>query len=405
MHYFHYKDNHFYCEDVDLLKVAEEVSTPCYVYSLKTFRNHFNKLRAAFSYLDPFICYSAKANSNLTLLNAIKELDGGLDVVSGGELFKAQKVGFDSGRIVYAGVGKTEHELKKALEAGIYLFNVESESELRQIDRLAGILGITQKVALRFNPYIKAPTHRFIRTAGVKDKFGIDRSTILKLFLHKKEFKNVEIVGIHVHIGSQIMISTPFVKAIKKVSFLIRDLRRDGHRIELLDIGGGLAAQYKKEENPNTAEQFAKAVGPFLKSLKLRIIIEPGRFIVANAGVLLTRIIHTKKTPCKNFLVTDAGMHSFMRPALYGGYHEVMPIVLKGEEKKKYDVVGPICESGDFLARDRMLPEIKEGDFIAIMGAGAYGYSMASNYNSHPLPAEVVISRDRFSVVKPRQDY
>lgn len=408
MHDFRYKNNELYCEGVRVSDIAKEVSTPFYLYSYKTILDHYRKLERAFRSIKPLICYSMKANSNLAVIRALVKNGSGLDIVSGGELYKALLVGCPARKIVYASVGKTENEVRQAIANEILFFNVESHSELELINRVAQDLGKIASVSLRINPDVEPKTHSYITTGSLTNKFGLDFSAAYKILEDRAEFGNVKFNGLHLHIGSQIIEAKPYILAIKKIAEFIEKLKADDISIEYLNIGGGLGIIYK-EERPQTAEEFAKAVLPILKKTKLKIILEPGRFIVGNAGILVTKVLYLKKAPLKNFMIVDAGMNDLIRPSLYGAYHEILP--LQGSPSAQhfapsaYDVVGPICESGDFLAKDRPFPEMREGEMLAIMSAGAYGFSMASNYNCRLRPSEVMVKGNKFYIVRKRDSY
>jgi len=408
MHDFKYKHNQLYCEEVRIDKLAKKFSTPLYVYSRKTFLDHYRKLQVAFRSVRPFICYSVKANSNLSILRMLVKIGAGLDIVSGGELFRALKAGVSPKKIVYASVGKKEKEIEYAIKSNILLFNVESLSEAREINKVAGRLRRRQAIALRINPDVKAKTHKYITTGHKQNKFGIDIETAKGIFLNRREFKNLEVTGVHLHIGSQIVEAKPFVKAIERLVGFVRSLESHGIRIKWFNIGGGLGIIYSGER-PQTAQEYAKAVLPLLKKLNARIILEPGRFISGNAGVLLAKVLYIKEMPGKNFAIVDTAMNDLLRPSLYEAYHEILPVESRpyGSSKRicKYDIVGPVCESGDFLGKDRKFIDLKEGDLLAVMSAGAYGYSMASNYNSRPRPAEVLVDGSRARLITRRETY
>ena len=408
MHDFNYRHNNLYCESVNIEGLAGKYGTPLYVYSRNTLISHYRKIKEAFSPINPMICFSMKANSNLAICKALVREGAGLDVVSGGELYRAFKTGVSSRKIVYAGVGKTEKEIEIAIRHHIFFFNVESIPELELINRAAGRLGIRQKAAIRINPDIKAGTHKYITTGHGENKFGIDFKTAKKIFLRKSRYKNLNISGIHIHIGSQIVDAGPFVRAIERIAGFIKDLENHGVAIRWLNIGGGLGIIYSRER-PQTAKEYAKAVLPVLKKVKASIILEPGRFIVGNAGVLVTRIQYIKETPSKNFAIVDAGMNDLIRPSLYEAYHEILPVKSSSyscsKEIRVFDVVGPICESGDFLGKDRKFISLREGDLLSVMGAGAYGFSMSSNYNSRPRPAEVMVEGSKTKLIRRRETY
>ena len=405
MHYFRYRHNRLHCESVDIERIARSVGTPFYLYSHKTLIDHYTKIRSAFRSMRPLICFSMKSNSNLAVCKALINEGAGLDIVSGGELFKARKIGADPAKIVYASVGKTGDEIADALKAGILFFNVESRPELVSIDSLCRRYRRRANIAVRVNPNVDAHTHRYITTGTQQNKFGIDTETVFDIFDTKDDFKNLNIIGLHIHIGSQITEPGPFLKAIDVMAQLIKKLRSTGHRIDHLNIGGGLGIVYH-DERPQTAQQFADAVMPKLKRLNVRLILEPGRFISGNSGILVTKVLYIKETPKKNFIIVDAGMNDLMRPSLYEAYHEIAPTRRYAVRKKHlFDVVGPICESGDFLAKSRRLQAVNAQEYLAVMGAGAYGFSMSSNYNARPRVAEVMVINGRYYVTRARQTY
>ena len=408
MHDFNYRHNNLYCESVSIEELVRKYGTPLYVYSRNTLISHYRKIKEAFSPINPLVCFSMKANSNLAICKALVKEGAGLDIVSGGELYRALKTGVSSRKIVYAGVGKTEKEIEIAIRHHIFFFNVESIPELELINKVAGRLGMRQKVAIRINPDIKAKTHKYITTGHGENKFGIDFETAKKIFLEKSRYKNLTISGIHMHIGSQIVNAEPFIRAMKRIADFIRGLERRRVAIEWLNIGGGLGIIYSKER-PQTAKEYAKAVLPVLKKVNANIILEPGRFIAGNAGALITRIQYIKETPSKNFAIVDAGMNDLIRPSLYGAYHEILPVksspYSNSKEIRVFDVVGPICESGDFLGKARKFIGLKEGDLLSVMGTGAYGFSMSSNYNSRPRPSEVIIEGSKARIIRRRETY
>ena len=403
MHDFKYKKNKLYCENIKVEDLAKKFSTPLYVYSYHTLIDHYLKLESAFSEINPLICYSVKANSNLSILKALIAQGAGLDIVSGGELFRAQKAACPAQRIVYASVGKTDQEISAAIGCGILFFNVESLAELKNINRIARGLNKITRAAIRINPDVEVKTHKYISTGKITNKFGIDLESAYKILLLKNNFRNLNICGLHIHIGSQITKSAPFVEAIKKVSNFVQRLKNTGLVLEYLNIGGGLGIIYDHEA-PQTAEIYAKEIIPLLKKTGLKIIMEPGRFIVGNAGILVVKVLYIKPTPKKKFIIVDGGMNDLIRPALYGAYHNVLPL-RKTSKTEKADVVGPICESGDFLAKERLIAKVKEGDYLAVMSAGAYGFSMSSNYNSRLRAAEVMVAKDKVSVIRKRETY
>ncbi|MCM8796437.1 MAG: diaminopimelate decarboxylase [Candidatus Omnitrophica bacterium] len=407
MHEFKYKNNHLYCEAVKVEDLARRFGTPLYVYSYRTIIDHFFKLQSAFRPVDALVCYSVKANSNLAILKGLVDKGAGLDIVSGGELFRALKVECPPEKIVYASVGKTEKEIEEAVRKGILFFNVESLPELESINRVSRMLGKVPRIAIRINPDVEAGTHKFITTGKLTNKFGIDLKSAYKIILLRDKFSYVNICGLHIHIGSQITSPGPFVAAIKKISAFILELKRKGVSLEYLNIGGGLGIVYN-QETPQTAQRYARRILPYLKKTGLKIILEPGRFIVGNAGILVTRVLYVKESSKKKFIIVNSGMNDLIRPALYGAYHKILPLRLQGRKfaaLQKADVVGPICESGDFLAKERKLPKVKEGDFLAVMSAGAYGFSMSSNYNSRCRAEEVMVVGDRVFVIRKRETF
>lgn len=405
MHEFKYVNNQLYCEKVKVEELALKFGTPLYVYSYHTLIGHFLKLKNAFRAVDSLICYSLKANSNLAILKALVDKGAGLDIVSGGELLRAIKAGCPAHKIVYASVGKTDSEIEEAIRRRILFFNVESVSELENINLISKKLNRITQVAIRINPDIEPKTHRYITTGTLTSKFGIDFKSAEHIFLLRKSMSNLKISGLHIHIGSQITESAPFVAAISKLVDFSAKLSKKGIDLEYLNIGGGLGIVYD-HETPQTAQKFAGKVLPLLKKTKLKLILEPGRFIAGNSGILVTKVLYIKSTPRKKFVIVDAGMNDLIRPALYDAYHQILPLHIAHytlHKSEKVDIVGPICESADFFAKERKLPKVKEGDFLAIMGAGAYGFSMSSNYNSRPRLAEVMAVKDRFFLIRKRE--
>jgi len=413
MHEFKFKNNQLYCEKIKVEDLAIRFGTPLYVYSYHTLIDHYTKLKTAFKGVDALVCYSVKANSNLALLKALVNQGAGLDIVSGGELFRALKAGCPPSRIVYASVGKTKKEIEEAIRRGILFFNVESLPELENINRIAAKLNKIAKIAIRINPDVEVKTHKYITTGKITNKFGIDLDNAYKILLLRNNFRNVKICGLHIHIGSQITESAPFVAAIKKITDFIAHLKRIGIKLEYLNIGGGLGIIYNKE-TPQTAQVYAAKILPFLRKTGLKIILEPGRFIVGNAGILVAKVLYIKTTPKKKFIIVDTGMNDLIRPALYDAYHQIVPLRLtqvtlrlrSGQASHKSqvaDVVGPICESGDFLAKERKLACVKEGEFLAVMSAGAYGFSMSSNYNSRRRAEELMVVKNKVFVIRKRE--
>lgn len=410
MHRFHYKGRELYCESTPVSKIARAVGTPFYLYSIGTFLDHFIKLKKAFRPVAPLICFSMKANSSLTVLKALVNRGSGLDIVSGGELFRARKVGVDPKKIVFASVGKTRPEIEAAVRAGILMFNVESVQELDVIHEIAGRLKTRQKVAIRLNPDVAPDTHAYITTGGRQDKFGLDMKTAYRLFVEAYRYPHLEFAGVHMHIGSQITNSRPFVKAIRRALGFIDSLGYGGNRVKYLNIGGGLGIIYSKEK-PQTAQEFADAVLPLFKKHSLgrglKLILEPGRFVSGNSGILVTRVLYKKQIPAKSFVIVDSGMNDLIRPSFYGAFHEIVPVIRKSGPVRRItaDIVGPICESGDFLAKGRRIRDVKVGDLLAVMSCGAYGFVMSSNYNSRLRIPEVVVKGSRFFVARRRERY
>jgi diaminopimelate decarboxylase len=401
---YYYGEDGLRCEDVALSKIAGSVGTPTYVYSYDALEKAYRKLEEAFSGLDHMICYAVKANSNLSVLRALASFGAGADIVSGGELYRAMKAGFDPKKVVFAGVGKTEDELMAGFGERILLFNVESASELEHIERLAMRHGKRARVALRLNPDVDPETHAHVSTGHGASKFGIPVDEALALAERVLEYRCIDLIGVHQHIGSQITKLAPYAESVEKSAQLVDELKRRGFDIKYFNIGGGLGIRYKDEEAPSPKD-LVDAVRPTLEALGTsgtKILCEMGRYIAGNAGVLLIRVIYRKRSDGKNFIVADAGMNDLLRPSLYDAYHEVYP-VNDGAAAAPADLVGPVCESGDYLAHDRNLPDAAEGDLLALTSAGAYGFSMASNYNSRPRPAEVLVKGDRWAVIRERE--
>ena len=421
MHSFQHRDGRLYCEDVDLARVADEFGTPLYVYSAGTILDHFTRLDEL-APLDHLICYAVKANSNRAILKLLADAGAGFDIVSGGELFRAIKAGADPQKCTFAGVGKSREEIEYALEKRVHSFNVESEAELELIDKIAGPKKSRAPIALRVNPDVDPHTHKYISTGSHENKFGIALGDAPLIYDRAAKMPNIDIVGVQMHIGSQITEAAPFAAAIQKVAPLARDLKAK-YDIKFFSIGGGMGIIYRRalesgsgkwwhdhggEPSAFSVRDYANAILPPLRKLGLRILLEPGRFLIGNAGVLLMRVRYVKKSGAKKFAIVDAGMNDLIRPALYQSYHEIVPVVAissRTSKTEKIDIVGPVCESGDFFALDREIPEVREGDLLAIMSAGAYGFTMASNYNSRPLPAEVLVRNDKVSLIRKRQTW
>lgn len=404
MHFFGYRKGELYAEDVPVRTIAEKCGTPLYIYSHSTLLRHFKAYDDAFDGVPHIICFALKANSNTSVLSLFAKSGGGADVVSGGEIFRALNAGISPRKIVYAGVGKTEDEIRYALKSRILMFNVESESELLEIDRIAGIMKMKAPISLRVNPDIDPGTHPYISTGLRKHKFGIPIEDAFESYRLAGRLKNTEIVGIHKHIGSQITKVSPFVDAMKKTLLLVDHLREHGVDIRYFDIGGGLGITYKNEEPP-VPRDLARNLLPLLKGRRLTIIMEPGRSIVGNAGVLVTKVLYLKKGAEKDFVIVDAGMNDLIRPSFYEAYHHIQPVEKRRRRNILADIVGPICESGDFLGKERELQDVKPGEYLAVMSAGAYGFTMSSNYNSRPRAAEVMVKGKDFAVVNRRETY
>jgi diaminopimelate decarboxylase len=407
MNYFEYRNGEMFAENVPVKRIAEEVGTPAYVYSLGTLKRHFRVFDQAFARVPHIVCFSVKANSNIALLRTFINEGGGFDIVSGGELFRVLTAGADPKKIVFSGVGKKREEIEYALDAGILMFNVESDHEMLALDEIAGQMGKKAPISLRINPDVDPQTHPYISTGMKKAKFGVDLKRSVESYKKAAALAHLEVVGVDCHIGSQLTSVSPFVDALARVReyldrVLIGSLKKEGARIRYLDLGGGLGISYKDEMPPHP-EEYANAIIQGLEGLEVTLILEPGRVIVGNAGILITEVQYLKDTDEKNFVIVDAGMNDLIRPALYGSYQEIRPVVETGAEKIVADVVGPICESGDFFAKDREIGRPGRGDLLAVMSAGAYGFTMASNYNSHPKPPEVLVDGDKYYVVRARE--
>jgi diaminopimelate decarboxylase len=404
MHHFNYQSRELYCENVPVRKIAAQVGTPFYLYSAATLEHHFRVFEASFQGFPHVVCFAVKANANLAILRLFARLGAGADIVSGGELHRALAAGVDPGKIVYSGVGKRPDEIRAALRAGILSFNLESSQEMEAINRLAGRLKVKAPVSLRINPDIDARTHPYISTGLKKNKFGIDLEQALADYRRAMELPNLEVVGVACHIGSQITEVDPFVEALERLKELIRRLKEQGIGIRYLDLGGGLGIRYDQEEPPHPHEYGAKLVER-LRGLDLTLILEPGRVLVGNAGLLVTKVLYTKETEAKHFIIVDAGMNDLSRPSLYGSYHAVCPVVQQDRPLVTASLVGPICESGDFLAKDREMPAFEPGELVAVMSAGAYGFSMSSNYNARPRVPEILVQDRDFYVIRKRETY
>lgn len=405
MHHFAYRNGQLMAEGVSLGQIADQVGTPTYVYSQATLTRHYEAFGQAFAGLDPLICFAVKANTNRAVMGLFASLGGGADIVSGGELYRALQAGVDPGRIVYSGVGKSQAEMEAALKAGILMFNLESVQELLVLDQVAGALRVKAPVSLRVNPDVDAQTHPKITTGLAKNKFGLDVDLAFEQYRLMASLPNLSIKGVSCHIGSQLTDVRPFADACQRLAALVERLRDVGINLQVLDLGGGLGITYHDEEPPDPA-QYAAALKQTVGRLGLKLVLEPGRVLVGNAGILLCRVLYTKQTPAKRFVIVDAAMNDLVRPSFYDSYHAIWPVSQRpGGECVVADVVGPICETGDFLARQRELPAFERGDLMAIMSAGAYGFAMSSNYNSRPRAAEVLVNGERLAVVRARETY
>ncbi len=404
MHDFKEMKGELYGEQVPVAKIAKVVGTPFYLYSHRTLTRHFEAVDGAFASIPHITAYAMKASSNLAILRLFASLGGGADIVSGGELYRALKAGVPRSKIVFAGVGKTREEMAEALKAKILLFNVESAQELAAIDEVARTRKTRARISLRVNPHIDPKTHPYISTGLKKSKFGIAIDQALDHYKVAMTLKGVEVVGVHHHIGSQLTQVQPFVEALARVLELVDELKRHGVAIRYLDMGGGLGIPYR-DETPPSPQQLADAVLPLLRGRDLTLILEPGRVLVGNAGILVTKVLYLKEGAEKSFVVADAGMSELIRPSLYEAYHEIRPVKRTARPTRVVDVVGPICESGDFLAQDRELPSVEPGELLAVMSAGAYGFAMASRYNSRPMIPEVMVKGNRFMVIRERETY
>ena len=418
MHSFSFHNNALHAEEVSLVDIAEQQGTPTFVYSANTIRESFNRLNDSLANIDHEVAYAVKANSNIAILKLLNGLGASFDIVSGGELFRVVKAGGNPAKCTFAGVGKTREEISYALELGIHAFNVESEAELNFINKVAGEMGKKAPISIRINPNVDAKTHKYISTGKSENKFGIDFHVILDVYARAAEMEHIQIKGLQMHIGSQLTTVQPFREAVAKVAPIAAELK-EKYGLEFFSIGGGIGIIYdpalesgseqwwtshKPEEAPLTPEKYAEELIPLLKPLGLKILLEPGRFIAGNAGVLLTRCLYEKKGTAKTFKIVDAGMNDLIRPALYQGHHEIVPLTQQGPRATvTTDVVGPVCETGDFFCQDRELPDFQEGELLALMSAGAYGAAMGSTYNSRPLPAEILVDGDSATVIRKRQ--
>jgi diaminopimelate decarboxylase len=408
MHHFQYKNNGLYCEEVPVTEIAGSVGTPFYLYSEATLIRHFKAFDKGFDGMEHLTCFAVKSCSNIAILNLFASLGGGADIVSGGELFRALKGGVSPERVIYSGVGKTEPELRQALDAGILMFNVESPQELDRLQKVALALGKTASVAFRVNPDVDPHTHAYISTGLAKNKFGIPVEEALTEYIRAQDMEGIAVCGVSCHIGSQLTRIAPFIEALRKLKHFVGRLEEQGISIDYLDLGGGVGITYDDEQPPHPHD-YARAIKEELGDMDCTLILEPGRVITGNAGILVTQVQYTKVNTGgemdKHFVIVDAAMNDLTRPSLYGAYHEIIPVTRVEGEKQMVDIVGPICETGDFMARDRNLPRVRQDDLLAIMSSGAYGFSMSSNYNSRPRAAEVLVRGDKFYVIRERENF
>ncbi len=417
MDYFQYIDNKLFAEQVPVEQIAAQVGTPVYIYSKATFLEHLHRIRKAYAQLDTMVCYSVKACGNVNILRFLARAGSGFDIVSGGELYRAVAAGADPSKIVFAGVGKTDSEITEALNTGLAYFNIESEAELENLIRLTRQHGKKAKAALRVNPDVDYKTHKFLRTGKKETKFGVDIDRAQKVFAKYGANDAVSLCAVHVHLGTGGKTIDPYVEAVKRVLPLIDTLRRQGHTVEALNLGGGYGADYESDSVPSAAD-YAAGIVPLLKEMNLRLILEPGKSISANAGILLCRVLYLKQGGAKKFVIVDAAMNDLIRPCLYDAFHFIWPAQVEQRYlppkrskdlnvagAEQVDIVGPVCESADFLAQDRSIPPVKQGDLIAVFTAGAYGFTMSSNYNARCRAAEVLVDGDKFTVIRRRETY
>ena len=404
MHHFHYIENELYCEEIPVTEIALAVGTPAYIYSHATLRRHFRAFDSAFDGMKHLTCFSMKSNSNLAVLKLFASEGGGMDIVSGGELYRALKAGVDPAKIVFSGVGKKVEDLEYALESNILMFNVESSQEILKLDELAKRTGKKARIAVRVNPDVDPKTHPYVSTGLKENKFGIDINDAPQQYTLAAGLKNIDVTGVSCHIGSQLTQSSPFVDALSKLKGLIRILEDTGITIRYLDLGGGLGITYDREEPPHP-DEYAGAIQKELGTADLTLILEPGRVITGNAGILITKVLYAKTVGEKRFFIVDAAMNDLIRPSLYNSYHAVEPVRKSGRGTVTADMVGPICESGDFFAKEREMDAFEPGDLTAIMSAGAYGFTMSSNYNSRQRACEVLVHEDNFYTIRTRETF
>jgi len=418
MDFFNFKNGQLFCEGVPAEKIAQEVGTPAYVYSKATLLHHYRQIATAFAPVNATICYSIKSCGNINICRLLAKEGCGFDVTSGGELYRAMAAGAQPGKIIYAGVGKTDLEIREAIEAGIAAFNIESEAEIENIDRLAGLLGKKAVGAIRINPDVDPKTHQYTTTGKKETKFGVDIERAERVFEQFRDLQNLRLGGIHIHIGSPVYEIQPYVEAVKKTVELIDRLMARGHRIEWLDMGGGFAVNYERPDQALPITEHARALLPLVQGKPYKIALEPGRYITGNAGILLTRVLYRKSGGTRQFVIVDAAMNDLIRPVLYDSFHFIWPAKpddsnipperdrqMMPTDGEVVDVVGPICESGDFLARNRPLPRTQRGDLLAVFTAGAYGFAMSSNYNNRPRAPEVLVDGEAYRVIRRRETY
>ena len=405
--YFNYQRGELFCESTPISEVVQKLGTPLYLYSYHSLINNYRKVKSAFAKLSPLICYALKANGNLTISRLLAQEGAGCDIVSGGELYKALQAGFPPQRIVFAGPGKNEKEIEYALKENIFIFNVESASELKLIEQIAQRMSCTARISLRINPDIDAGTHHYITTGKKENKFGFYFDEAEKLYLSIKNSPLLEPTGIHFHLGSQITSPEPYLGALEKILDFLEILKDKGLNLEYIDIGGGFGISYEEGKLPLNIEELAEKIHSLIKNSGMKLILEPGRFLVGPAGSLITEVLYKKNRGEKTFVIVDAGMNDLIRPSLYGAYHQIKKLKEPHDKDslEVIDVVGPICESGDFFAKERKLPPIKEGEYLAIMDAGAYSFSMSSSYNARPRPPEVLVRDDRWWIIRERETY
>ncbi|MFZ1107425.1 MAG: diaminopimelate decarboxylase [Rhodomicrobium sp.] len=408
MHHFSYRNGVLHAEDIALDAIAREVGTPFYCYSTATIERHYGVFAEAFAGLDALVCYAVKANSNVSVIRTLARIGCGADVVSEGEIRRALAAGVPAGKIAFSGVGKTRAEMAFALKTGIFGFNVESEAELRALSDVASARGASARIAFRINPDVDAKTHAKISTGKSEHKFGVSWRDARALYALARDLPGIDVQGVHMHIGSQITQMEPFKNAFALLASLVEELRSDGHTIAFVNLGGGLGIPYRWDlQEPPLPKEYAEIVIALSQRLGAKLLFEPGRVIAGNAGVLVTEVIYTKRGGEKQFVIVDAGMNDLIRPTLYDAYHDIWPIreALRDGNMARVDVVGPVCETGDFIAKDRAMPGVVAGDYLAIMSAGAYGAAQASSYNSRPLVPEVIVSGANYAVIRPRPSF